>query len=427
MYYILSEVLGVVAELFTYHLFVQGTFYKRDRHWIAPVVTYGILGGVLLALSFLENGSVIRMIYCIVAFTIIAKQLFDSSFFQSLFMSLSFMCLYALTDVFTITIGSLMDIDVDVIMSRGGIRTVFIAFTHTVLFVITLVVLAITKKKRNAVTLPFLMAILPGCISGLMMGIYFCQSVQNTGEDVSPAILIIAAGLLYLNILIVFYAERTQEANERRHKAELAEQHYAMQEQYYAQLREDQNETRAMFHDINKYLRAMRALASEANTKEASQVFAEAQDLVQSLVSVVDVGNTVISVILNDYKAQAEEQNIRFDYDVSVPANLGITAVDAYVIMGNTLDNAIEACCSLPEEQRYIHVQLRAFHDILYYQIENPYTPEYLKKAKKKGHGYGLQNVRRCVEKHKGDLAITDEGGKYVLALRINHKAGASK
>ena len=83
-----------------------------------------------------------------------------------------------------------------------------------------------------------------------------------------------------------------------------------MQEQYYAQLREDQNETRAMFHDINKYLRAMRALASEANTEEASQVFAEAQDLVQSLVSVVDVGNTVISVILNDYKAQAEEQNI---------------------------------------------------------------------------------------------------------------------
>lgn len=421
MYYFLSEVLGVVAEMFTYHLFVQGTFYKRDRHWMVSMMTYGILGGLLLSLSFLENGSVIRMIYCIIAFTIIAKQLFDSTIFQSLFMSVSFMCLYALTDVFTITIGSLLDIDVDVIMSRGGIRIVFIVFTHTVLFVITLVVLAITKKKRNAVTIPFLMAILPGCVSGLMLGIYFCQSVQNTGEDVPPTILVIAAGLLYLNILIVFYAERTQEANERRHKAELAEQHYAMQEQYYAQLREDQNETRAMFHDINKYLRAMRALASEANTEEASQVFEEAQDLVQSLVSVVDVGNTVISVILNDYIAQAEEQNIRFDYDVSVPANLGITAVDAYVIMGNTLDNAIEACSSLPEEERYIHLQLRVFHDILYYQIENPYSPDFLKRDKRKGHGYGLQNVRRCVEKHKGDMTVCNEKGKYVLSLRINN------
>lgn len=422
MYYILSEVLGVVAEMFTYHLFVQGTFYKRDRHWMVPMMTYGVLGGLLLALSFLENGSVIRMIYCIIAFTIIAKQLFDSTIFQSLFMSVSFMCLYALTDVFIITIGSLLKINIDVIMSRGSIRTVYIAFTHTVLFVITLLVLAITKKKRNAVTIPFLMAILPGCISGLMLGIYFCQSVQHTGEDVPPAIFIIAAaGLLYLNILIVFYAERTQEANERRHKAELAEQHYAMQEQYYAQLREEQNETRAMFHDINKYLRAMWALVSEANTEEASQVFAEAQDLVQSLVSVVDVGNSVISVILNDYKARAEEQNIQFDYDISVPANLGITAVDAYVIMGNTLDNAIEACCSLPEEQRYIHVQLRAFHDILYYQIANPFSLDYLKRDKRKGHGYGLHNVRRCVEKHQGDMTVNNENGKYVLSLRINN------
>lgn len=102
---------------------------------------------------------------------------------------------------------------------------------------------------------------------------------------------------------------------------------------------------------------------------------------------------------------------------------LGISAVDAYVILGNTLDNAIEACCDLSEEQRYIRIQLRVFHDIMYYQIENPYSPGYLKKSNVKGHGYWLQNVRRCVEKHKGDLSITHEDGKFILALRINHDA----
>lgn len=423
MYYILSEMLGVVAELFTYYLFVQGIFYKRDRHWLVAATAYGVLGSILLALSFLENGSVIRMVYCIISFAVIAKLQFSATVFQSLFASISFMCLYVLTDVFTITIASLMNINVDTVMSYGGIRIVYITFTHTILFGITLVVLAITKKKRNAVTIPFLMAILPGCISGLMLGIFFCQSVQNAGQDVPPTILGVAAGLLYLNILIVFYAERTQEANERRHEAELAEQHYAMQEQYYAQLREEQNETRAMFHDINKHLQAMRALVSEANTEEASLVFNEAQNLVDSLNSIVDVGNTVISVIVNEYKHLAEEHSIPLEYDISVPTHLGISAVDAYVILGNTLDNAIEACCDLSEEQRYIRIQLRVFHDIMYYQIESPYSPGYLKKSKGKGHGYGLQNVRRCVEKHKGDLSITHEDGKFILALRINHDA----
>lgn len=425
--YLFSELLALVAEWYTFHLFLNGIFYKKSKPTWVWLCVYFIAAGLIGVLSFIMNASFLRLGLCAVEFVFIACFLFEAKLSQAVFASLSFCCIYVLTDVLTIGAFAAAQVDTQAIMSYGMARAIVITVSHTILLVFTLIVLALTKRKRTAITLPFLLAMTPGGAIGIILGIFFCKTVETTGTDLPVSFVIAAIGLLYLNILIVFYAERTQEANERRHKAELAEQHYAMQEQYYAQLREDQNETRAMFHDINKYLRAMRALASEANTEEASQVFAEAQDLVESLVSVVDVGNTVISVILNDYKTQTEEQNIRFDYDVSVPAYLGITAVDAYVIMGNTLDNAIEACCSLPEEDRYIQLQLRVFHDILYYQIENPYAPEYLKKAKKKGHGYGLQNVRRCVEKHKGDMTVTDENGKFVLALRINHNASAAK
>ena len=70
----------------------------------------------------------------------------------------------------------------------------------------------------------------------------------------------------------------------------------------------------------------------------------------------------------------ADDAGITFDYDVSIPHTLSITAVDLYVLLGNTLDNAIEACESLPEEQRYIHLQFRTFHEILFLQIKNPYS-----------------------------------------------------
>ena len=425
--YLFSELLALVAEWYTFHLFLNGIFHKKDKPTWVWLLVYFIAAGLIGILSFVMNASFLRLALCAIEFVFIGCFLFEAKLTQAIFASLSVCCLYVLTDVLTIGAFAASQVDTQAIMSHGLARAVVITVSHTILLVCTLIVLTLTKRKRTAITLPFLLALAPGGAIGIVLGVFFCKTVATTGTDLPVSFVVAAIGLLYLNILIVFYAERTHESLQRQHQLELAEEHYRMQEQYYAQLREDQNETRAMFHDINKYLRAMRALASEANTEEASQVFAEAQDLVQSLVSVVDVGNTVISVILNDYKAQAEEQNIRFDYDVSVPTNLGITAVDAYVIMGNTLDNAIEACCSLSEEQRYIHVQLRAFHDILYYQIENPYAPEYLKKAKKKGHGYGLQNVRRCVEKHKGDLTITDEGGKFVLALRINHSASTSK
>ena len=220
--------------------------------------------------------------------------------------------------------------------------------------------------------------------------------------------------------MIVFYAEKMQEAIEQKHYLELSEQHYAMQEQYYEQLREDQNETRAMFHDINKYLQAMQALAAESNTEQAKEVLSQAQDLFHGIGNVVDVGNSVVNVLLSDYIAKAQDNEISFDFDISIPENLGITAVEVYVIMGNTLDNAIEACCALPVKRRYIHLQMRTFHDMLFYKIENPYAEDYAKRNKGKNHGFGLQNVKRCVEKYNGDMLIEKDDRLFKLSLHLN-------
>lgn len=418
--YILSEVLGVVAEFATFHLFAHGVFKRRETSNLGAALLYLILGGITLALSFWEEAALIRMVYCVVACWILAKYLFESTVFQSFFSATSFACLFVLTDVFAITIASMMNIDVDVVMSYGVIRSVYVIFCRMIMFVVVLLILGITRRKRNAVTLPFLIAIMPGSIVGMVLGIYFCQSVQHTGQDVPIPILIISAGLLYLNIMIVFYAEKMQEAIEQKHYSELSEQHYAMQEQYYEQLREDQNETRAMFHDINKYLQAMQALAAESNTEQAKEVLNQAQDLFHGIGNVVDVGNSVVNVLLSDYIAKAQDNEISFDFDISIPENLGITAVEVYVIMGNTLDNAIEACCALPVQRRYIHLQMRTFHDMLFYKIENPYVEDYQKRNKGKNHGFGLQNVKRCVEKYNGDMLIEKDNRLFKLSLHLN-------
>ena len=418
--YILSEVLGVVAEFATFHLFAHGVFKRRETSNLGAALLYLILGGITLALSFWEEAALIRMVYCVVACWILAKYLFESTVFQSFFSAISFACLFVLTDVFAIAIASIMNIDVDVVMSYGVIRSVYVIFCRMIMFVVVLLILGITRRKRNAVTLPFLIAIMPGSIVGMVLGIYFCQSVQHTGQDVPVPILIISAGLLYLNIMIVFYAEKMQEAIEQKHYLELSEQHYAMQEQYYEQLREDQNETRAMFHDINKYLQAMQALAAESNTEQAKEVLSQAQDLFHGIGNVVDVGNSVVNVLLSDYIAKAQDNEILFDFDISIPENLGITAVEVYVIMGNTLDNAIEACCALPVKRRYIHLQMRTFHDMLFYKIENPYAEDYQKRNKGKNHGFGLQNVKRCVEKYNGDMLIEKDNRLFKLSLHLN-------
>lgn len=418
--YIIAELTGVVTEMLLAHIYINVFFTQRLRPQWAMWVAYIMSGGVLAILSFVPDASFLRLAFYAVTLGLIVYSFFNAGILQAVYASISYCCLCVLNEMLIFGLFSLFHIDAQTIMSYGHSRAICIIISHMLLWLCVLIVLAITKRKRTAITLPFLLTLTPGYIAGIFIGLSFCQQVLSGEGQMSVPVLVSAIGLLYLNIVIILYAERAKSASDHKLQAELAEHHYAMQEQYYEQLRSEQEETRAMFHDINKYMQAMRTLAAEANAAEANQMMDETQELFDSLTTVVDVGNSVVSTILHEYKNQAEEATIPFHFDVSVPRNLGITAVDLYVLLGNTLDNAMEACSLLQEERRYINLQLRTYHNILFYQIENPYSEDYSKKEKGKNHGYGLENVRRCVEKYNGHMSIKQQDGKYILSARLN-------
>lgn len=418
--YIIAELTGVVAEILLAHVYFNGFFTKKSHSWCDIVSAYIIVGIIIAVLSFIPNASFLRLSFSAIFFGLIVYVFFRASVLQAVYSSISYCGLNVLNEMLTFGLFSLFHIDAQTIMSYGHSRAICIIISHMLLWFCVLIVLAITKRKRTAITLLFLLTLTPGYIAGIFLGLSFCKQVLSGDDRMSIPVLISAIGLLYLNILIIFYAEKAKAASDERLQAELAEHHYAMQEQYYEQLRTEQEETRAMFHDINKYMQAMRTLAAEANAAEVNQMMAETQELFESLTAVVDVGNSVVSTILNEYREITEDADIPFNFDVSVPPNLGISAVDLYVLLGNTLDNAIEACQSLPIEERYIRIQMRIYHNILFYQVENPYAEGYPQRSRGKNHGYGLQNVQKCVEKHNGDMSISQNDNTFVLSMRLN-------
>jgi len=91
------------------------------------------------------------------------------------------------------------------------------------------------------------------------------------------------------------------------------------------------------------------------------------------------------------------------------------------------LDNAIEACKFLPKEQRYIHLQLRAVNEMLFLQVKNLYCKDYPLRVRGKNHGYGLQNVRKCVKKYDGDISTQQQNGVFLLSLRLNNCVSADQ
>jgi sensor histidine kinase regulating citrate/malate metabolism len=208
-------------------------------------------------------------------------------------------------------------------------------------------------------------------------------------------------------------AKRAEQALRSQEEKHQAARQYAMQEEYYQQLLEKQNQTRALWHDLNKYLRAAKAETAPSEALE------QLQSMLDDATAIVDVGNPVVNVILNEYVQSAKALGIELRLKVQLPERLGISAADLYILIGNTMDNAIEACRALPQSQRFIELILRTHQDILYYKLANSYDGT-TRRPNDAMRGHGLENVRRCVEQYGGQLLTQQDQGFFIVSAHMN-------
>ena len=164
----------------------------------------------------------------------------------------------------------------------------------------------------------------------------------------------------------------------------------------------------------------MQAVAEHGDTEELHKIAQAATDIFERSTNVSAVGNPVVDALLNYYLRIAEKNNIKVKLDVTIPEVLTISSLSLSIILGNTFDNAIEACCSLPAEQRTIHLQLRKQYRSLFYRLENPYSDTSRGIRIGEHHGYGLKNINRIVQENHGDFYTKKKDGVFTVQVRLN-------
>lgn len=276
----------------------------------------------------------------------------------------------------------------------------------------TLVLCFAAFGKRWRMVAGKLVALLPPLlVQALLCGICIFQA-QRTGVAMLQFLcclfwLCSAFGLLKAS-------RQAEDALSRQMQMQQSARHYLLQEEYYSQLLEKQKQTRALWHDLNKYLRAAKAETAP------SDALTQLEAMLNDATAIVDVGNPVLNVILNEYTQSAKAYGIELRLKVQVPDTLFVSTADLYVLIGNTMDNAIEACRCLPQHQRFIETTVRIHHDMLYYQVVNPYDHRTIMLSRGPMHGHGLENARRCAEKYAGALLTQQDKGFFIVSAHLN-------
>ena len=422
---IISEVISATADTLIVWLTLDGFLQPRKVPRIGVVFSYVAYAVFISALNLFTTSPTMRVgVNCVFMFCL-TLGLYQSRVLIAIFLSVAFKALYILTSSAMLIILSLGPIRDETLLLPGGARIAYLVATHCVLLALVLSLITITRKNK-VVTPRFLTLLVPGWITCFLYGIMMCHFVRLSEQDLPIGFSIIAIGLLYMNFLIVFYAEKLNTISCASQEAALQENHYKMQESYYQQLYAEHEEIRILRHDIGKYLLAMQALTAEGKIAESDAILLQAKDVLYKYDALVDVGNSVLNVFLSEYLRRATDAGVALKLDIQVPQSLKIETVDLYILLGNTLDNAISACKNLAGQQRVVKLQLRMHNDILFCQIENPYRETLCSDNRKKGHGYGLENVRRCLEKYNGNMELERDNGCFFFRAHLNNERGKS-
>lgn len=381
----------VIAYYILYGIAIAvGTF------WI-PIVAVRI--GILMLLSFIGN------------FIVYAPNIFFGIYIT---------CFYyisvLLSDLISGVVLSIQDIAINATASS---TERLVHYTMAKLINLLLLQLTLLIFRRNKVKyLPYAGIPLLVCQALSACVCYFCYLSLASGND-GDVFWITALCLLVINIVICVFINLLQQYYEDKNQAIAAEKQKEIQLQYYRDKLAHQEETRAIWHDIKKYFIAMKAMVEADHSSEAEACFHELQVKFDQVNQSVDVGNPIIDTILSHALNYAKDSSVKLESDVWIGPEFHISPADLFIIIGNTLDNAIEACTALPPEDRCVRVVLRQTNQLLYYEVSNPYATNHEPKPGRI-HGYGLKNVRSCIEKNQGVLDISTESGTFSVKIILN-------
>ena len=135
----------------------------------------------------------------------------------------------------------------------------------------------------------------------------------------------------------------------------------------------------------------------------------------------------MLDVILNNKREKCMENNISLKVFIDFSKVNFIEYFYICTIFSNCIDNAIEACKKIKDNNRYISLKGNCVNNFYVIKIENSKTNKIKKlngdfltdKKDKFLHGIGLKNIRLALEKYNGEIIIEPLDDKFILKMLI--------
>ena len=277
------------------------------------------------------------------------------------------------------------------------------------------------KNVKKAPILPVsywvsLVAIMVGTVF-MLFAVYMNQNLPRT------IILICLSCAFIVNIVSFYLYDKISGLMQEQIEKRVTEEQNRFYEYQVHMMKDTLDSIRMVRHDMKNKMSALYIMAQKGRDEELMFYLEELTDVCNKTKEYAHSGNIAIDSIINYKLQKSDENHIKVITDIIVPMELVIPTFDIAAILGNLLDNAIEAVTYV--EERWIDIRVRYTKGRLIIEINNSYDGTLLRtsggimsrKADKENHGMGITSVEMTLKKYDGVLQITTNDVKFTAKV----------
>jgi sensor histidine kinase YesM len=274
--------------------------------------------------------------------------------------------------------------------------------------------LAKKKIKRIRVSKSVFLTLLlvPVFSIGIMLVILdYSVSLGESGIQM-PLLLLASFGVLAINAFSFILYDRMSAQSEKILEQEALLQKSAFQQAQYKEVTAIYDDMKAWRHDYRNHLQALKGLLTKEDPEPLNQYLNSIEHSLSNIDRLIHSGNDLLDAILNAKISLAKNNGIDISADIDALPSLKIEDIDLCSLLGNLLDNAIESCQRITEEnaKRFIVIHFAVAKGQLRLLVQNSTNGVFQKegnryftvKADHRHHGVGLRQIDTVVDKYHG-------------------------
>ena len=260
----------------------------------------------------------------------------------------------------------------------------------------------------------------------ISIGIYLYDKLKNNGDLNFYSISLTILFFVLMDYFLLYKNIRNISSKTLVERYDIAQYQQKLQKKYDQDMEKYAQESQRIKNDLLTQIEVMRKNL-ESQNEELDQSVTEFMNILDKTRYDYFCKNMVVNLILTDKKKKAEEQQIEFNAAIDIPEKISINNVDISSMLGNLLDNAIEACSKIPDpEKRRIDIKAMIIDECLVIKATNTFNKSVINAQKKflittkkdrKNHGFGINIIRNLAGKYNGELQIHIESDCFIAIV----------